>query len=94
MTHQRQVKKYTVDYYSGATGYGWSREYDRLDEFESFINQMRHEVTACVSVWDNYLQDFIFYKRALCYEPETDLLRSTNRDLRTKDRKWHPKEGK
>jgi hypothetical protein len=82
------TKKYVVDYCSGATGYGWSKEYDRLDEFESFIDEMRREITAHVSVWDNTLKDFIFYKRALCYEPETDMLKAIDRDMRTKNRKW------
>ena len=92
MANNRHSKKYTVDYCSGATGYGWSQEYDRLDEFESFIDEMRHEYTACVSVWDNQLNDFIFYKRTLCFEPHIDMLKAFDRDLRTKDRKWHSKE--
>ncbi len=85
-------KKYTVHYCSGATGYGWTADYDRLDEFESFVDEMRHEYTASLKVWDNTLKDFIFYKRALSMYPETDMLKAMDRDLRTKDRKWHSKE--
>lgn len=85
-------KKYTVRYCSGATGYGWTAYHDRLDEFEGFIDEMRHEYTASVSVWDNQLHDFIFYKRALSSEPKIDMLKAIDRDLRTKDRKWHSKE--
>ena len=91
---EKKEKKYTVDYCSGATGYGWSQQYDRLDEFESFINEMRKVSTAHVTVWDSQLKDFIFWKDCLCYEPRIDMLRPDKhfRDLRTKDRKWHSKE--
>lgn len=88
MANNRHSKKYTISYTSGATGYGWIAHHDRLDEFESFIDEMRHEYTARIHVYDNELKDFIFYKRALSYEPETDMLKSIDRDMRTKDRKW------
>ena len=83
----RNHKKYVVSYCSGATGYGWEAEHDRLDEFESFIDEMRHEYTARVTVWDSTLKEFIFYKRALSSNPETDMLRSFERDMRTTTRK-------
>lgn len=82
------MKKYSVDYASGATGYGWSQEFDRLDEFEDFIDEMRKEVTARVTVWDSQLHDFIFWKDCLCYKPSIDMLHSIGRDMRTKDRHW------
>ena len=80
-------KKYSVDYVSGATGYGWSIEYNRLDEFEGFINEMRHEYTAAVRVWDYSLKQFIFWKDCLEWKPSIDLLHSVVRDMRTTDRK-------
>ncbi len=83
------MKKYTVDYCSGATGFGWSQEYDRLDEFEGFINEMRTDFTARVIVYDNYLQDFIFWKNCLTYHPDIDLLHSGQRDMRTKTRMYN-----
>lgn len=86
------MKKYTVYYCSGATGFGWTAHHDRLDEFESFVDEMRHEYTASLKVWDNTLKAFIFYKRALSSEPETDMLRDAGRDMRTATRKWHFKE--
>ena len=79
--------KYTVDYVSGATGYGWSQEYDRLDEFEDFIDEMRKEYTAKVTVWDSELKTFIFWKNTLTFEPEKDMLHDVMRDMRTKTRK-------
>ena len=45
---EEDMAKYTVDYTSGATGYGWTREYDCLDEFEYFINEKRNDYTAKV----------------------------------------------
>ena len=80
-------KKYTVSYCSGATGYGWEQEYDRLDEFESFVDYIRQEYTAYLDVWDNTLHDFIFLKRVLTYTPEIDLLQRHDRDMRTTSRK-------
>lgn len=84
---EEDMAKYTVDYTSGATGYGWTREYDCLDEFEYFINEKRNDYTAKVTVWDNELQCFIFWKRALSWNCETDMLKSTDRDCRTTTRK-------
>lgn len=87
MRDQKQHKKYCVEYCSGATGYGWSEEYDSLDEFEYLVNEMRHDVTAAVWVYDYKLGEYIFIKRTLTYEPEVDLFRSGSRDFRTKTRK-------
>lgn len=80
------MKKYTVDYKSGATGYGWSIEYDRLDEFEDFINEMRTEYMTMVHVWDSELEKFIFWKDCLTYDPRIDMLHTIERDMRTKTR--------
>lgn len=81
------MAKYSVEYCSAPTGYGWRQEYDRISEFERFVNQMRREPTADISVWDNELGDFVFWKRAFRYEPDIDMLHSVCRDLRTKTRK-------
>ena len=80
-------KKYSLEYCSGATGYGWEKEYDRLDEFEDFINEIRNEYTAKVTVFDYSLKKFIFYKRALSFKPEKDMLFNLFRDMRTTTRK-------
>ena len=80
-------KKYSVDYCSGATGYGWSAEHDRLDEFEDFINEMRTEYTAAVRVYDYALGDFIFWKDTLTLKPRVDKLHDVFRDMRTKNRR-------
>lgn len=78
--------KYAVHYTSGATGYGWRQEYNRLDEFEDFVNSMRREFTAQVIVWDDELQDFIFWKDCLTFTPSIDMLNSVMRDMRTTTR--------
>ena len=80
--------KYTVDYVSGATGYGWTQDFDRLNEFEDFINEMRYEYTAKVLVFDNKLGDFIYWKDCLTINPRIDMLHSISRDMRTRTRKW------
>ncbi|MBQ8528984.1 MAG: hypothetical protein IJ459_04530 [Clostridia bacterium] len=80
-------KKYTVNYCSGSTGFGWSKQYDRLDEFEDFVDEMRREYTARVVVWDETLQGFVFWKDCLSYDPSIDLLHAPLRDMRTTTRK-------
>lgn len=81
------MKKYTVSYTSGATGFGWDKEYDRLDEFEDFIREMRREITARVTVWDAELEQFVFWKDCLSYTPRKDMLADQFRDFRTTTRK-------
>lgn len=81
------MKKYSVSYVAGSTGYGWENEYDRIDEFEDFVNEIRNEYTARLLVWDNEIEKFIFWKDCLTYKCKIDLLQSYDRDLRTKTRK-------
>lgn len=84
--HQKghtMIKKYSVEYRSGATGFEWKEEYDRLDEFEDFVDEMRGEYTAFVSVFDYSRRKFIFFKKALTYKPEKDMLGALLRDMRT-----------
>ncbi len=81
------AKKYSVSYTSGATGFGWDKEYDRLEDFEDFINDKRKDYTAKVTVFDNTLKDFIFWKNALTYNIDTDRLHDFSRDMRTTTRK-------
>ena len=80
-------KKYTVSYCVGSTGYGWRHEYDRLDEFEDFVDEIRREYTASLWVWDSTLQDFIFWKDCLEYKPSIDKLHDFRRDMRTTTRR-------
>ena len=81
------MKKYSVTYVAGSTGFGWEDEFDRLDEFEDFIDAMREEYTAAVSVWDNEAEKFIFKKNVLTRKCEIDFLHSWDRDMRTTTRK-------
>lgn len=83
---EKKHKKYSVSYCSGATGFGWEQEFDRLDEFEYFVNEIRHESTAELWVYDYQIKEFIFIKRTLTFKPEVDMLRSAVRDMRTTTR--------
>lgn len=91
----KQQKKYTVNYACCSTGYGWNIDYDRLDEFESFVDNARHERSYEVWVYDHELDDFIFIKRGGTYEIEKDMLVGCTRDFRTTTRQRKPvtKEG-
>jgi hypothetical protein len=79
-------KKYTVSYCSGSTGYGWQKQYDRLEDFEDFVDHIRDEYTASLWVWDDELQDFIFRKDCLEFKPQIDKLHDFRRDMRTTTR--------
>lgn len=79
------MKKYIVNYSHIATGYGWRREYGTVAEFEDFVNEMRGDAMATVSVWDADLQKCIF-RKGYGYKPEIDMLGNPNRDLRTTTR--------
>lgn len=81
-------KGYILDYASGATGYGWRQECKRLSEAEDFINEMRYEKMARVTLWDKELGEYIFWKDILTFKPEIDKLHCIGRDFRTKTRKW------
>lgn len=81
------AKKYTLSYTSGATGFGWSHDYDRLEEFESFVKEESTDYTARVTVWDEELGKFVYWKNCLTHEPRIDMLSDLFRDFRTTTRK-------
>jgi hypothetical protein len=83
---KKKDKKYTVKYCSGSTGYGWEKQYDRLDEFEDFVDEIRREYTASLKVWDETLQEFIFWKDCLTFKCYIDRLHDFRRDMRTTTR--------
>lgn len=80
------MAKYIVTYSSAASGYGWKKEYDRLDEFEDFINESRRDAMAYIKVYDTELNRFIFWKE-YGFKPYIDMLADANRDMRTTTRK-------
>lgn len=86
MKRRNKMRKYSVSYASGSTGFGWEHEYDKVEEFEEFIDEEKKDVTARVTVWDNELNAFIFWKDCLTFECRIDLLHSFDRDLRTRTR--------
>lgn len=77
------MAKYHVTYHSAATCYGWTKEYDRLDDFEDFINEMRREYSAGVRVYDVSVGKFIFWKDVWTYKTYIDELSDLFRDRRT-----------
>lgn len=80
-------KKYSVSYVSGATGFGWDEELDTIKEVEYCIVDFKDIYTAEVTVFDRELGDFVFYKRALTHDYDTDyIFKNVKRDLRTKTR--------
>lgn len=68
-----QKKRYSVDYTSGATGYGWTIETNSLREVKDVARHYT-EYTMYFSVWDNVLHDFVYLKRVLEYKPEINKL--------------------
>ena len=70
----KKEKRYSVSYTSDATGYGWEIQTDDIEEVRDIVNSesFGRNYTAYVTVWDNVLHDFIFWKRCLDYKPEID----------------------
>ena len=77
--------KYEIRYCSGATCFGWEDACDTIEEVENMIFEIRNTYNAMVTVWDNNLKNFIFFKRVLS-EPDTDMIHNYKRDLRTTTR--------
>lgn len=80
------MKKYIISYVSGATGYGWEEKVNTIEEVENIVNEFKNIYTAKLSVFDNQLDDFIYYKFSLESKPQVDFIYNYKRDLRVKDR--------
>ena len=65
-------KRYTIDYCSGATGYGWTHETDSREEAEHTARLMSRSYSSAVTVWDEKTGDFIFDKNVLDCRPRVD----------------------
>ena len=48
--------------------------------------EIRNDYTARLTVWDNELKDFVFWKDCLTYNCKIDMLRAYERDLETMQR--------
>lgn len=81
-------KMYKVSVVIGCTGGGFEYETNHLKEVEETIAEYRKDRINAIWVWDEKLQDHIYWKRALCFEPEVNLLGSLNRDFRFKERHY------
>ena len=79
------MAKYTVDY-SSTTGYGWVKDFERIEAVDSIVDEFRHNKYTRLTVWDNEHRDFIYWKDAFEREPYIDLLGDIFRDLRTTTR--------
>lgn len=73
LTECDEKERYEIDYRSGATGYGWSKETDDLLEVLRTIEALYH-YTTYISVWDNVKRDFVFRKRVLKYNPDINTI--------------------
>ena len=80
------ARKYSVTYISGVMGFGWVHDYDRIDEFQNFVDEIRNEYSACLTVWDNELECFIFWKYCLSTKCEFDILHAFDRNFRATTR--------
>lgn len=66
-------KRYTIQYTSGATGYGWEQEMDTIEEVLDTIRLM-YNYTAELWVWDDVKRDHVYWKRVLTYKPEINTI--------------------
>ena len=79
---------YKVSVVIGCTGGGFEYETNNLQEVEETIAEYRRDAINAIWVWDEKIQDFIYWKRALYYEPNINLLGAVRRDFRYKERHY------
>ena len=82
------MKTYKVEVVIGCTGGGFRYETDLLKEVEKTIAEYSKDPINGITVYDEKIQDFIFWKDALCYKPSINLLGSIRRDFRYKERHY------
>ena len=78
--------KYVVSYTSGATGFGWVRECETIEEVKYMIDEVRYIDSAIITVWDKNWGDYVYHKNYLCNKPETDYIYNHRADLRTQNK--------
>ena len=71
----QEKKRYTINY-SSTTGYGWKETSNSLSDYTSLIKMARNrDYYMHLVIWDDKKKDFVFWKRALQYTPDIDLLK-------------------
>lgn len=83
-----QKKTYEIEVVIGCTGGGFREKTNNLKEVEEIVNEYRRDPINQIIVWDEKIQDFIFWKDALSYYPDIDMLHKINRDFRYKERHY------
>lgn len=78
--------RYTVNYTSGSTGFGWEAQHSSIKEFIGWLEEAKLERAYRITVWDDTLGDFIFWKDVFD-KPIIDMIFTSSRDLRTKTKK-------
>lgn len=79
---------YKIEVVIGCTGGGFRCETNDLKEVEEIIAEYGKRPINAIWVWDEKIQDHIYWKRALCYKPEINLLADMRRDFRFKERHY------
>ena len=69
---KKKEARYTLEYCSGATCYGWDEETDSREEAVSFVKSFSKIYSAYVGVWDKVKGKHIYLKRVLTFTPEID----------------------
>lgn len=81
-------KTYSVEVIIGCTGGGFRYETNDLKEVEETIAEYRKDAINAIHVFDRKIDDFIYWKSSLYYEPDINLLGAMNRDFRYKERHY------
>lgn len=79
---------YGVEVVIGCTGGGFRYETNNLKEVEETISEYSRNKINQIRVYDEKIQDFIYWKKALSCTPIIDLLHATKRDFRYKERHY------
>lgn len=77
--------KYTINY-TGSSCYGWTEKVNTIKEVKYILEGIEDKYYCKISVFDNQLNDFVYWKDILTSKAETDLINNLKSDLRTKTR--------
>ena len=83
---QEKKKTYSVEVVIGCTGGGFRKETNDLKEVEEIVNEYRRDPINRITVYDRKIDEFIFWKYALSYYPDVDMLHCDQRDFGCKRR--------
>ena len=73
MNTERKNKMYIIERTCGASGYSFREDTNKLSAVKMAIKKYSG-ITERLTIFDTDRSEFVYYKRALSWEPETNLI--------------------